>query len=219
MELRDIPTLAEWMRQHVPFVITLVLLGVIGYGAIMFTGSYASKFGEAYVGSYTKFKKTVATYTVIDAMLNDFLSQFNANRISIARFHNSVHDVGNNSLFFVSVETIITSPGVSANQEEVANLPASAFAQLLPEMVSQHAVWIETKDLRNGTLKDITMRRGTKVGLFVPINDLSNQVIGMLHVSWLSDHDIPNEPERSKLIKSLQDAANRIGGYYSAVNK
>jgi hypothetical protein len=218
LDISSLPTIVEWVKKNFSLAVMIAIAGFFLYGAYSFIGGYGTKFGETFAGSYSKFKSSVASYTIIDSMLHDYLTQFNASRIGIARFHNSLHDIGNNSLFFVSFETVIAAPGVSSDIEGIANLPATVYSYILPKLLDDNPVFIHTKDLQQSSLKELFIKRGDKVALFVPIRDLSDKLIGTVVIFWLSENDIPPDLVREQMTKTLQDAARRIGGYFSATN-
>lgn len=210
----------EWIRKNAGIIALALVCILFAFGAYSFIGGYGLEFGETFAGSYSSFTRSVQSYTVIDAMLHDFLVQYNASRMGIARFHNSIHDIGNNSLFFVSFEQLLAAPGVNSDLEAVANQPATVYSSILPAMLEDKTVVVYTKQLPQGPFKELSVRRGDKVMVFVPIRDLTDKLIGMMALSWISALDIPPQgPKRDAMIKSLQDAAIRVGGYLSAVNR
>ena len=205
-----------WAKRHLYTAILFVILSTLSYGTYEFVGGYASKFGESLVGgSYGGFHRAVTTYPAIDTLLRQYLSVFHASRIGIARFHNTVHDVGNNSLYFVSYDSIIAKPGVTTDLDELTNLPISVFAKPLTQLAQDKTVFVRLSDLEAGSLRELLTKRGVFAVLFVPIHDLNSRLIGMLSISWLNERDIPAGEARDGMETMLVAVADRIGAFIS----
>jgi hypothetical protein len=87
---------------------------------------------------------------------------------------------------------------------------------VLPKLLANKSVFLWTKDLPDNTLKEMMGHHGVKAALFVPVRDLSDRLIGMIIVSWISEGDIPADQTRSAMTTDLEEVANRVGAYFSA---
>lgn len=215
MDISNFPTLIEWAKKNIGVAIFCAVITLLLYGGYSFVGGYATKFGETFAGSYGSFTTSVGNYSVIDTLLHDYLAKFNANRIGVGRFHNNIHDLSNNAMFYVSSESLVTSPGVAGDVGESANLSASVFSPVLPRLMDNKTVLIRTADLPLSPLRELTLHRGVKVVLYVPIRDLSDRLIAMISVAWMSETDVPTGAEQESMITILSEASVRIGGYLS----
>lgn len=214
MDIEQIPHVMEWARKHIWLAVIAGMFGIFIYGSYAFVGGYATKFGESFA-SYNSFKHSIASYTVIDTIMHNYLVKYNASRISVARFHNSVHDVGNNALFFITFENTIAAPGVTLDISQI-DTPANIYSVILPSLLDQKPVFVFTKDLPDNTFKETLVKNGVRAAFFVPVRDLSDRLIGMLFVSWISEGDIPKEDQRPAMINDLTEVASRVGAYFSA---
>lgn len=218
MDFTELPHLFDWCKKHVASACLVLVMGLMIYGAYSFIGGYANHFGETFVpggGTYTSFRKSIASYTVIDNLLHDYLVRYSASRIGIGRFHNNIHDIGNNALFFVSYETILTAPGVSAELSQIANLSATTFSMVLPDLLNNKVIFLKISDLAESPYKELAINRGVKVSAFVPVYDIADHLIAMITIDWLSDADTPQGPAREELAKTLTAISVKIGGYFS----
>lgn len=215
MDLTGLPTLVEWAKKNIGVAVFCALTTLAIYGVYSFIGGYATKFGETFAGSYSSFRSSVSNYSVIDILLHDYLNKYNANRIGVSRFHNNIHDLSNNAMFYASSESLVTSPGVAGDVGEVANLSASVFSPILPRLMDNKTVLIRTADLPLSPLRELSLHRGVKTTLYVPIRDLSDRLIAMISIAWMSEGDVPTGTEMDSMITILSEAAVRIGGYLS----
>lgn len=212
--LDNIPGLVAWARKNFWLAFVSVLFGFCLYAGYAFIGGYANKFGESFV-QYNNFKHQIASYTVIDTLLHEYLVKYDASRISIGRFHDSVKDIGNNELYFVTFENEITAPGVALDIGPNKDISAHTYSDVLPNLLNNKSIFIMTKDLPDNGLRDQLTKFGTKMALFVPIRDLSDRLIGMIILSWIGE--IPQDQKiQGDMSHTLDDVANRIGAYLNA---
>jgi hypothetical protein len=206
----------HWAKNHTGWALIFCLLSVLATGGYALVTGYASKFGETLAsGEYKQFRKSVETYTVIDNILQHLLQDYKAHRAGVARFHDSVRDIGSNSIFYVTLETMVTSPGVSANLEELKNLSASMFSQILPDLLDHKMVYLKIGDVKNPALRELAERRGVHATLYVPVYDLSDRLIGFLTLTWINDYDLPKQTDLPEIEKKLDSIADRVGAYFS----
>ena len=213
MDMDSFRRFVDWAYKNIWMAILVCLLGCFLYGGYSFVGGYASKFGESFAGNYSRFKLSIASYTVIDTLLHNYLIEYNASRISIGRFHNSVKDIADNAMFFVTFESSIASPGVTLDFN-YKDIPATTYSMVLPSLLDTKPLMLWTKDLPDVPLKELLVQNGTKAALFVPIRDLNDRLIGMITVSWINTSDIPKV--QGSMDTALGQAAIRIGAYLSA---
>lgn len=216
MDWTRVPQLIEWAKTNRRLSVVVVVFLIFLYMGYEFIGGYASALGISFVTEYSKFKKSVASYTVVDNLLLEYLKQFSASRVGVARFHNSVRDIGNNSLFFVSYVSILTAPGITTDLEDIKNIPANTFGPVILKLLDNHPVFIATKDLPDGALRELLNKRGDVDTLYVPINDLNNRLIGFISISWVYEGQVPDVASRVSMLATLGAAADRIGAYFSA---
>lgn len=215
MDFESFRKFLEWARKNVWTAIFISILAFFIYGSYSFVGGYASKFGESFAGSYNKFKLSIASYTVVDKLLEQYLISYNASRISVGRFHDSTRDLGNNELFFVTFESTIASPGVTLDTS-FKDITATTYSAVLPSLLDDKPIFVRTQDLAQTPLKESFTLNGTKAALFIPIHDLAGRLIGMMMVSWLNEADIPKTGITASMTTDLNEVANRVGAYLSA---
>lgn len=213
--LASIPIFIDWAKKNIAASVFGIIVAAVMYAGYEFIGGYANKYGSSVAGEYASFKHSATNFTVIDIMLQKLLTQYHANRVSVARFHDNVKDVGDNRLFFVTFETIITSPGVVGNMAELKDMSIMTFSAILPSMLNDKPLLVWQKDMADGSLKELMKKRGTQAALFVPIFDLDNHSVGMLVVDWLSENDVIKDADLADMEKTLGSAAEKIGAYYS----
>lgn len=211
-----LPQLIEWIQKHIILSIVSLLVIIVLFTGYSFIGGYANALGISVGTEYSYFKRSVASYTVIDTMLQHYQVKFTASRVGIARFHDNVRDVANNSMFFVSYQSIIAAPGITANMDDVKNLPASSFSPMLPKLLDNQSVLVMTKDLPNGALKELLAKRGDLATLYAPIYDLRERLVGFIAISWMYEGEIPKNITDPVLLKEISIVADRIGAYFSA---
>lgn len=204
----------SWARRNFWLAFVSVIFGFCLYAGYAFIGGYANKFGESFV-QYNNFKHQIASYTVIDTLLHEYLVKYEASRISIARFHNSIKDVGNNELYFVTFENDIAAPGVTLESNPTKDISAHTYSDVLPNLLDNKTIFVLTKDLPANDMRDQLSKVGTKMALFIPIKDLSDHLIGMVVMSWIGD--MPQDPVlQEDMAKTMSEVASRIGAYLNA---
>lgn len=216
MEYESFRRYWDFARHNLITSIVLVIFLLFGYLGYQFLGGYASTLGQSFAHEYGYFQRSVASYAAVDNILREYLDKFSASRVAITRFHDSVRDPANNPIFFVTAETIVTAPGVTADINQLKEMPAITFAPVMQQIMSNHSVFVWTKDLPNGPLRELLDRRGDRASLYVPLHDLTDHIVGLMMVSWLSEHDVPNADARTKIANDLQTVADRLGVYFSA---
>jgi hypothetical protein len=215
VNLEKIPSLFIWIRNNwITFVSVCVCL-LAFYGVYQFIDGYAKPFGQAIATQHQDLKRAVASYTALDAILTKELQKYRGSRVGLFRFHDSEHDVTRTAFFFVSVANMVAAPGVAVDLPSITNLPASTFAPILPDLISHKSFFSMVKDLEPGGLKELETKRGSKAILYVPIDDLSDNLIGFITIAWLSDEDVPGGPDREAMINSLESDSIRISGYFN----
>lgn len=204
----------DWARKHIWLALFSLMSIAIGYACYSFIGGYATKFGESYASEFAQFRQSVASYTVIDTFLHAYMTRYHASRIAIARFHDNVRDTGNNHIFYADVENSIAQPGIAII--DPFNVPANVFSNILPSLMDGKGMFIHIQDLPENVLKQHLFSRGSKAEIFVPIEDLSDHLVGMIMLDWIDDRDVPTPEQAQDIILNMKDVANRIGAYYSA---
>lgn len=213
--ITSIPAFIDWARKNVLASIFGLIMAFFLYAGYEFIGGYATKYGSSVAGEYDSFKRSATNFTVIDILLQKYLVQYHANRIGVARFHDNQHDVGDNRQFFVTYETMLTTPGVIGNIGELKDMSIVSYGAVLPTLLKGEAVLIWERDLLDGPLRELMKKRGTQAELFVPVNDLENHLVGMIAVGWLSENDVIKPTDLAEMERTLSDAAVKIGAYYS----
>ncbi|HWY33404.1 MAG TPA: hypothetical protein VNX68_02080 [Nitrosopumilaceae archaeon] len=210
-----VPVLYTWIRNNILsfFFISAGLLAL--YGAYEFIQGYVRPFGASLVTQHEELKRAVSSFTALDNIIQKPLVAFKASRVGLYRFHDSQKDLSRMAFFFCSIANIVAAPGVEIDLPAVTNLPAATFAPVLPSLVEQKTVFLITKDMSSGALKELDGKRGVKMALFVGINDLEDNLIGFLQVDWLAIEDVPTGAERETMINSLEGDTKRISGYFS----
>ena len=181
-------------------------------------GGLANALGSSMVGEYSRFKHSVASYSVVDNILETYLHEMNASRVGIARFHDNIRDVGGNSQFFVDYESMVTSAGVTSQISDLHDVPAIAFSAVIPKLLDNKPIFLWVKDLPSGSLRELMTRRGDVAMMCIPINDLNDRLVGMVVISWLYAPQVPAIAKRAELLQTLVTTAARIGAYFSAQN-
>ncbi len=80
-------------------------------------------------------------------------------------------------------------------------------------MIKNQIWFAKIKDIPQGPLKDMLVKRGDRAVLYAPMNDLDENLIGMLEIEWLSENDVPVITEPIK--NSIKTNATLISGYFS----
>ena len=216
LDYTGVPKLYEWVKNNTRLAIVLATFMFFGYVGYQFVGGYASALGQSMVGEYGKFRRSVSSYTAVDIVLANYLDVLQASRVAIVRFHDSVRDIGNNSVFYVDYESMVTAPGVTSRIEDLRNISAITFAPIIPKLLQGKPVFLWVKDLPPGSLKEMLQQRGDKALLCVPVNDLKDHLVGMVAVSWLYEKAVPVFAQRTDLMEQLARSADKIGAYFSA---
>lgn len=206
----------NFARHNLVTSIVMVIFLLFGYLGYQFLGGYASTLGESFAHEYGYFQRSVASYTVVDNILREYLDKFGASRVAIARFHDSVRDPANNPIFFVTAETIVTAAGVTADISQMKEMPAITLAPVMEQIMANHTVFLWTRDVPSGPLRELLDHRGDRASLYVPLHDLGDHIVGVLLVSWLSEREVPSADKRAKVTRDLQMVADRLGVYFSA---
>ena len=214
MDFGQIPTALEWARKHIWLTMGALVLGLMGYAAYSFIGHYASKVGET--TNYSGFKSTMTNYAAVNRILETFLPRYHISRIGIARFHNSFLDIGANQVYSFSYESMIAAPGVQSNIEELQRVPTAAVAEILPDLFDGRPIFLWTRELDHGSMKELFVKRGVRAELFIPIFNLSDRLIGFLAVVWLNETEVPKESERKEMTQELSKIAARVGAFLSS---
>lgn len=215
MDVNLIPPLYTWIRQNwASFIsITVMLLGI--YAVYNFIGGYAKPFGEQMATHHEELKRAVASYTALDSILNKELLKFKASRVGLFRFHDGERGSASSAYFFVSVANILAAPGVSIDLPSITNVPASTYQPILSTLAQQKSFFSTLHDFPSGLLKELELNRGTQSILYVPIDDLQDNLIGFIMVAWLRAEDTPVDADRAAMLNSLENDSTRISGFFS----
>lgn len=216
MEFESFRRYFDFAKHNVVTSVVFVIFLFFGYFGYQFLGGYAATLGQSFAHEYGYFQRSVASYTVVDNILREYLDKFSASRVAIARFHDSVRDPADNPIFFVTAETIVTSPGVTADINQLKEMPAITFSPVMQQIMTNHAVFLWTKDVPSGPMRELLERRGDRASLYVPLHDLTDHIVGIMMVSWLSEREVPNADLRNKVTIDLQRFADRLGVYFSS---
>ena len=216
MEFESFRRYFDFAKHNLVTSIVLMIFLFIGYLGYEFLGGYAATLGQSFAHEYGYFQRSVASYTVVDNILREYLDKFSASRVAIARFHDSVRDPANNPIFFVTAETIVTSPGVTADINQLKEMPAITLAPIMQQIMSNHSAFLWTKDVPSGPMRELLDHRGDRASLYVPLHDLSDHIVGIMMVSWLSEHEVPSADVRNRVTLDLQTVADRLGVYFSS---
>jgi hypothetical protein len=119
------------------------------------------------------------------------------------------------AFFFVSIANMVAAPGIAVDLPSITNLPASTFSPILPTIMNHKTYFAYIKDMEPGALRELEAKRGSRAVMYVPIDDLADNLIGFITVAWLSEEDIPNDAERTAMISALESDAIRISGYFN----
>jgi hypothetical protein len=218
LDLATVPTLYAWIRKNFLMFIGISVCLLALFGAYQFIMGFAKDFGTSIATQHEDLKRAVASYTALDTIIEKPLERFNASRVGLFRFHDSEQDISRMAFFFVSVANMVAAPGVALDLPQVTNLPASTFASILPTLIEQQPMLLHVKTMvapNTLALKELEVLRGARIVLFIPIDDLRDNMIGFLQVEWLSEEDLPSGDDQAAMIKSLTDDAARISGYFS----
>lgn len=215
MNLEKIPSLFIWIRNNWITFLSVCVCLLAFYGVYQFIDGYAKPFGQAIATQHQDLKRAVASYTALDSILTKELQRYKGSRVGLFRFHDSEHDVSRMAFFFVSVANMVAAPGIAVDLPSVTNLPASTFAPILPSLIAHKSYFSLVKNLEPGPLKELEIKRGSRAVLFIPIDDLGDNLIGFITIVWLSEEDIPNDAERASMITTLESDGIRISGYFN----
>jgi hypothetical protein len=215
MDLHAFKQFLEWARTHLVTAFVVIMLSFLSSAGYAFLAGYAGRFGETIASEYGSFQLSVETYPVIQNILNRYLVELKAARVGVSRFHDNVRDIADNRVFFVSIESISTAPGVAAATSDLANVPADVYSEILPTLMDDKPIYVRTRDVQNSVLRELAMKRGVVAVIYVPINDLTDHLIGFLAVDWMNDADLPTSAELPTIERDLQTSAERIGAYFS----
>lgn len=215
MDIEKLPTFFTWVKQNWVTFLSVSFVCIAMYGVYQFINGYAKPFGAALASQHEDLKRAVASYAALDTILTRDIARFKASRVGLFRFHDIEHSNNKNAFFFVSVANMVAAPGIAIDLPSITNLPASLFTPVLSSLSQHQSVMTIVAELEPGPLKDLAQKRGSRTILWVPIDDLQDNLIGFITLAWLSDGDVPTGKARDEMIAVVQADATRISGYFS----
>ena len=220
--------LVSWIRSNV--VAALIIIPLVCISAAALYVSYliitqvVPVWTSTYLAEKTQFKRALASYGPMSDLLSRTLTQYHASRVGLFRFHNGSRDVFQTAFYFVSVDTMV---GTSVDLPSLTDVKAAVYSPIFPALLKGQ-VWSSfTRDMHEGALKDLTMKRGDRYVAYVPIQDLNGNLAGILGLFWLIDAEctaknllddrmvcVPISKNRDAMFQTLSEEANIISGYF-----
>jgi hypothetical protein len=157
--------------------------------------------------------RAVTSFGSIDKLIKQALSTYNASRVSVLRIHDGPTDLSKTTLFSVSVANIVAKPGVLIAPEEETDIPASVFAEVLPQLIDHKAYTVLTNNIPNDGLREILEKRQTVESLWIPIVDSGGNLIGMLSADWTDTKAVPLPQDA--MINNMTEISKKISSYFS----
>lgn len=214
-DLDSIITFYSWIKANFMTCVFITLFLLSGYGIYEFIDGFAKSYGVELASQHFELKRAVASYTALDMILDREINKFDASRAAIFRFHDSEKDLSLMSFFFVSVANITSAPGITVDVSSITNVPASTFAPVLPNMIEGKSSFYLVNDLPPGPLREFELKRGCKIVVFVPIDDINSNLIGFITLDWLDIQNAPKDADQESALTALRADAIRISSYFS----
>ena len=201
---------ATWARDNLLRAAFMALVALTAYAGYRAIDIFFPVFASSYASQHADLARAIASYAKLDAILDRLKTEYHASRAVLFRFHDSSKDASQMAFYFVSVANIV---GAATDQESIRDLPASTYTPVLAALVKKQVWFAWQKELPDGPLKDLLVKRGDRAVLYAPMPDLDGNLIGILSLEWLSEPDVPAITEAMK--QSLTANATLISGYFS----
>jgi len=140
-------------------------------------------------------QESIELNELVDNQLETILNYLNCNRVWIAQFHNGGHfyptgkSIQKFSVFYEKVST-----GTVSLQTDFQNIPCSAFPKSLSTIYKHGELAIpDFLDGETYDLKGIADKYGTASSYIVGLYSLDNHLIGVMTISYESQHSLTKE--------------------------
>lgn len=215
IDLSQVQTFYEWVRKNL-LMVALITGGLLfSFFVYKLIDGFAQPYGLRLANQHAELRRAVASFSALDSILGRILIRTNASRVTLYRMHNGLNDLSHMSFFFASAGNVVATPGVTADLVDIINVPAVTFTPVLPKLIAMQPALILTESLPPGAMRELQIKRGIKVAIFVPVGDLDNNLIAFLTVDWLNLTDAPEGDKRDAMVQALHEDAVRIAGYFS----
>jgi hypothetical protein len=144
-------------------------------------------------GSKTPMGEALETSSLVNTQIGDLMEDIDCDRIWIAQFHNGGHFYPTGkSIQKFSIHYEKCKPSVPAIQNTFQNIPVSLFTQILSEIYENGEIEILNTEAEENTfgVGPLSSNFKTKSICIVGLYSLTNNLIGVMGVSFLEEHNL-----------------------------
>ncbi len=169
----------------------------------------------------TPMKEALETSTLVEAQMGDLMEEIDCDRIWIAQFHNGGHfyptgkSIQKFSIFYERCK-----PSTPAIQNTFQNIPVSLFTPIMAKIYEDGELEIYNTETEENTfgLSALSNEFKTKSVCIVGLYSLSNNLIGIMGVSFLEEHSLVTE-EWIKIRQKVGVIGTLLSEYLSPSNR
>ena len=144
----------------------------------------------------TPMREALDASSIIDAQIENILSELECDRVWISQFHNGGHfyptgkSIQKFSIFYEK-----STPNLPPLLHTFQNIPVSLFPRVLSKVYQDQEISVEDVSTAEDTygLEYMTTQFGTKSMCAVGLYSLDNHLIGVLNISYKESHRITRD--------------------------
>jgi len=188
-------------------LILIMILGMyLGYQWVI------RKMDEYPTGSYTveETKEGFKSDTIINAILDDMLETYTADRAKLIQFHNGTHSLGGIPFKYISITHERVRSGVSSEILRYQNIPTSILGSFTKVMMEGDPVVIkDVNNVNENAFGQLLRDQAIQARCMYPIFDLKGRFTGYLAVDWVN-RAMPQPLDGSCICDDLMKESNII---------
>lgn len=190
---------------------TILILGIL---LSMYLGyRWVVQLLEGYPSSTYTVEETqegFKTDSIINAILDDMLGMYNADRAKLVQFHNGTHSLGGIAFKYISTTHEAVRAGVSSEILNYQNIPTSILGDYAKTLMNSGFVKIEdTNDMENTAYKQLLQQQAINARCMYPIFDRAGRFTGFVAIDWVYK-DMPTPIDGSCICDGLVKESNII---------